>query len=57
MKVNRIKNYEVAGVVINMQNTTILNFWAIKLTGLYTKVFYLCENYFNKGNCVNVLLI
>ena len=26
MKVNRIENYEVTDVVINMQNTTILNF-------------------------------
>ena len=24
MKVNRVENYEVTGVVINMQNTTIL---------------------------------
>ena len=33
MKVNRIKNYEATGVVINMQNVTI--FEPVILTGFY----------------------
>ena len=43
MKVNKIENYEVTGIVINMQNTTI--FEPIILTGFYTSaVNLLCKN-------------